>query len=138
MSSPPRTVPDPTLAEPQSPSRDEPMQQQPQQLPHTPARGATSPDRKKSRHASAAPPVGDMETGQSGPATSQGQPQDSLSPARMQHLKQALPDPGDAQAPSVQEDSFDAIMQGNQRPEPPAPADEGLQGLEGPGISRLR
>ena len=30
---------------------------------------------------------------------SQGQPQESLSPERMQHLRQALPDPGDAQAP---------------------------------------
>ena len=120
MSSPPRTVPDPTLAEPQSPSRDEPMQQQPQQLTHTPARGATSPDRKKSRHASAAPPAEDIEIGPSEPATSQGQPQEPLSPERMQHLRQALPDPGDAQAPSVQEDNLDAIIQGNQRPEPPA------------------
>ena len=120
MSSPPRTLPDRARAEPQSPSRDELMPQQPQRLPRTPARGAKSPDRKKGRQGGAAPPAGDMEIGQSVPATSQDQPQEPLSPERMQHLRQALPVPGDAQAPSVQEDSLDAIMQGNQRPKPPA------------------
>ena len=60
-----------------------------------------------------------MVNGPSEPATSQGQPQDSLSPEKMQPLKDALAGTGDDQAPSVQEDSFDAI-QGNQRPEPPA------------------
>ena len=119
MSSPPRTLPDPALAEPPSPSRDELMPQQPQRLPHTPARDAKSPPAKKGRQTGAAPPAEDMEIGQSEPATSQGQPQEPLSPERMQHLRQALPDPGDAQAPSVQEDNLDAIIQGNQRPEPP-------------------
>ena len=119
MSSPPRTLPDPALAGPPSPSRDELMPQQPQRLPHTPARDAKSPEPKKSRQADAALPAEDMEIGQSEPAMSQGQPQGSLSPEKMQPLKDALADPGDAQAPSVQEDNLDAIIQGNQRPEPP-------------------
>ena len=59
MSSPPRTGADPTRAGPQSPSRDELMPQQPQRLPHTPARDAKSPEPKKSRQAVAAPATGD-------------------------------------------------------------------------------
>ena len=49
MSSPPRTLPDPALAEPPSPSRDEPMPQQSPKLSHTPVKDAKSPEPKKSR-----------------------------------------------------------------------------------------
>ena len=51
MSSPPRTLPDPALAEPPSPSRDEPMPQQSPELSHTPVKAAKSPEPKKSRQA---------------------------------------------------------------------------------------
>ena len=51
MSSPPRTLPDPALAGPPSPSGDELMPQQSPKLSHTPVKDAKSPEPKKSRQA---------------------------------------------------------------------------------------
>ena len=120
MSSPPRTLPDPALAGPPSPSGDELMPQQPQRLPHTPARDAKSPPAKKGRQTGAASPAEDIETGPSVPATSQGQPQEPLSPAKMQPLKDALAGTGDAQASPRTAPVQHHAMKLRSRPEPSA------------------